>query len=169
MPDPVAGNTYHGDPIVARTKPIALEPDGPDVVYGRRQFPGSVDLLHAATLPEWATQGARICDVSRTIDAACGSILEATAEFIAKKLGAIKKKIAAADARSDRLESENISLRSEIVEIRGELADLKCRFKASRGVGDGAQLPASIVKPRRRAATKRKPSVDATGSAEARQ
>jgi hypothetical protein len=92
-------------------------------------------------------------------DPATAAVAEGIIEFIGKmvgrerrttnaKIAALEKKIAAADARSALIEVENANLRTEI-------ADLTHRFerdRATRGVTDGASLPASLLRKNRAAA-----------------
>jgi hypothetical protein len=121
----------------------------------RQHAAGAVDLAYSAALPEWATQAARIMDVVKTADAAVDILAEAIAQHLAKQRRTTDAQIAALDTRLAAAESENATLKQGIVELRGEIADLTHsieRDRRARGVGDGASLPASLVRKNRAAA-----------------
>jgi len=96
---------------VYRTEPIertpGAEPDG--VMFRWTHLPGAVDLAHAATLPEWAFQSARICDVAKTVDAGDAAFAEATVEFVGKKMGELRKIVDAQIGSVDRGEGSDSS------------------------------------------------------------
>jgi hypothetical protein len=168
----------HKDHLNARAAAPKPKPEPDGLVFGRRHFPGSVDLAHAATLPEWAGQGARIMDVARTVDAASAALCEAMAEFMGKKLGRERKltngQIADVEKQLDDLrkrvsaaESESLDLRSLTAELRGELADAVHeieKLRALRGNSDGRQLPSSITTPKTRPRRKRAAGATAEAS-----
>jgi septal ring factor EnvC (AmiA/AmiB activator) len=128
----------------------------------RQHSPGAVDLAYSATLPEWQFQAARICDVAKTINIAVTDLAEAIAQHLAKQrkttdaqTAALEKRVTTAESEHAVLVAENASLKRDLVELRAEIGDLADQIKrdrATRGVGDGASLPASLVRKNRAAA-----------------
>jgi septal ring factor EnvC (AmiA/AmiB activator) len=153
------------DARAAAPKPKS-EPD--DLVFGRRHLPGSVDLAHAASLPEWASQPARIQDVAYSIDAASDAVIEATVEFVNKKLderaaqtARLEKRFADLEKRLTLAELEAAALKSENARLERDIAALNQTQRARRGpkpakpaAKDPYELPPALL--RKAARIKRK-------------
>jgi septal ring factor EnvC (AmiA/AmiB activator) len=84
-------------------------------------------------------------------------MVELVAELGKERDAQLQKELAAINAKVGKLQREK-------TELQGEIADLALQIKrdrAARGVGDGAQLPPGIVRPRNRAAKRKPPSEQA--------
>jgi hypothetical protein len=114
--------------------------------------PGYTDVEH------WQ-KGVRIMDMSASFEASEQFLIEVMRVAFAKPLHAVEDKVAALEERLATEERENSELRASIAELKGQVAGLEelqvalevKLARTVRGSGDGASLPASIVKPRARA------------------
>jgi hypothetical protein len=142
---------------------IAPEPK-PKPLPSRTYLPGSVDLAHAASLPEWAAQPARIMDVAFTVDAASDAVIEAAVEFVNKKLAAqtarLENRFTDLSSRSALIELDCANLRATNAELRRDIAVLNARLDVDQAQraqrrpkpvkaaakADAHELPAALLR-----------------------
>lgn len=125
----------------------------------------AVDLAHAATLAEWATQPARIMDVTKTVNTAVNRLADFVVEAVAvgdgelgREVDDLAAQIGDLSRRLERAELENATLRREmelIAQCVGSRAPkvAAARSKAKPKSSDAGGLPDFV----RTTPAKRKP------------